>query len=70
MKFAQADRLRKMKKHACSSCDLSDEEWAYREGWNAAIEGVIAAERAWLFQYCDDVLCQKKGTHLREECQP
>jgi len=35
-------RIEALRKHQCSSCDRSDEQWAHIEGWNAALDKVAA----------------------------
>jgi hypothetical protein len=36
-------RFASLKKHSCPSCDLTDEEYARIDGWNAAIDAVLTA---------------------------
>lgn len=33
-------QIREMRKHACPSCDLGDDERAERDGWNSALAAV------------------------------
>jgi len=38
-----ATLLERLRRHRCSACGMTDEEWAHVGGWNAALDAVVAA---------------------------